>query len=659
LTAIATCVDRWAVLSQSYKDLPQLNDTVLNMYLRAFDVLDREHIPSRIAAAGFALTRGDGAGAMKYIAPAWKAAPLDPEVMKMVAQIGIAQGGGQLEPAIIALRQAYPDSYFADVLEVIKLFNGQLLPQAAERAEVLAGKHPTRLEALGLRAAMGYLRGNERDLTVYLAKVDQLFSTRSDAHFLAATILDRAAQHDPAEALYKTALQRTPWLTDARHGLGDLYLNDGREDEARVVLDEAYRADPYNLSTVNYLRLLEEIAKYEKRETPHFILYFDPKADPIVADQIGPFMERCYDDLTKTFGFEPKQKVIVQIYPNDDEFSVRMAGVPGIENYGVSFGRVLATIAPRRGTKQGNFNWARVLRHELVHTINILQSKNRCPRWVTEGLAVWQEGVPFRFANVPPELYKRTMEGTLFRVRSFPLAFIAPKHPLDGEQAYTQGAYLAKYMVATYGSDSIVKLLNGYAQSMTDDEAFEHATGQPLTVMEDRWHAWMKTHLAAWNYDEATSKQVEALAKEGEQFIRAKAYGEALKVWQEAYDLQPTEVKPNQRLAFLYMQKDFQDLPKAIEHLKFLHVLELQNNRFAKQISRLYLRLDGLPNALKWAYEATYVDLYDASAHRLAADLYDKLNRSADAEAARQTANQIEVWDATRNKPAEQRNDEK
>ncbi|MGC4005105.1 MAG: hypothetical protein QM811_19125 [Pirellulales bacterium] len=70
LCDIATGINRWATLTMAYKDHRDINDTVLNMYIRCFDVVDREHIRSRVQAALFASSRGNASAAQKYLKPA-------------------------------------------------------------------------------------------------------------------------------------------------------------------------------------------------------------------------------------------------------------------------------------------------------------------------------------------------------------------------------------------------------------------------------------------------------------------------------------------------------------------------------------------------------------------------------------------------------------
>ena len=652
LTDTATAVHRWATLTLAYKDAPKLNDTVLAMYTRAFDVIDRGYWPARIAAARFALARGDRGKFESIVAPLAKRSPGLRALLLVQGEAAKASGSENAMHGIAGvLRKFEPDSADAALLEMTTLARARSA-DAIERAVELRKPWPMRLDLAGAFAGLAFLAGDEATSTRTLAEADKVAPQRADALVTAAEILNEATQRKPAVALLNTAIARTPWETTPLHVLGDIYVNDGYDDAARKVLDQAYALDPYHVETLNYFRLLDELAKYQQTTTEHFILYADKDADPIAAQQIGDYLEGVYADVCGVFDYHPAEKCVVQIYPEDDAFSVRMAGVPGVENYGVSFGRVLAAIAPRKGTSQGNFNFARVLRHEFVHTINLMQTNQRCPRWLTEGLAVWQEHVPFRFADVPAELYRRTFADELFTVRTFPLAYIRPKRDGDGEQAYTQGAYLAMYLDETFGTPSIVKLLNAYGRSKTDEEAFQLATGRPMAEVESGWHAWMKAKLKPWNYDAASIKKGEALAEEGAAQIKVGDLPEALKTWQQACDLQPTEVAPHRKLAGIYLSKAINDPAKAIEHLKFLHVLELSDARFASNIAKLYDRLGDTANAAKWAREATFVDLYDPTTHEFLAAMLDKTGDTAGAEKERAAVEQLKLWQERRKIPS-------
>ena len=43
-----------------------------------------------------------------------------------------------------------------------------------------------------------------------------------------------------------------------------------------------------------------------------------------------------------------------------------------------------------RARPVGSFNWQETLWHELAHVIHLTMTNNRIPRWLAEGVAVWE-----------------------------------------------------------------------------------------------------------------------------------------------------------------------------------------------------------------------------------------------------------------------------
>ena len=73
------------------------------------------------------------------------------------------------------------------------------------------------------------------------------------------------------------------------------------------------------------------------------------------------------------------------MFPKHDDFAVRTVGLPGmIGALGACFGRVVTLDSPK-ARPPGDFNWAPTLWHELAHVITLQLSKQRVPRWLTEG----------------------------------------------------------------------------------------------------------------------------------------------------------------------------------------------------------------------------------------------------------------------------------
>ena len=150
-------------------------------------------------------------------------------------------------------------------------------------------------------------------------------------------------------------------------------------------------------------------------------------------------------------------------------FSGRTIGLPFIPTVGACTGKVVALASPRATNKP--FNWARVLKHEVVHVITLQQTEFNIPHWYTEALAVESEGYPR-----PQEWNKMLLErvparSKLLNLDTINLGFIRPKEPDDRQMAYCQAQLYAQYMLKRFGPDALIKMLDAYRRGLTTDRA--------------------------------------------------------------------------------------------------------------------------------------------------------------------------------------------
>jgi hypothetical protein len=235
-------------------------------------------------------------------------------------------------------------------------------------------KQPNNLEALGLLAGAHALRLEDDQAAATLKKVDVLDPTTRQRTTKSPSSSARCGNTP------RPIITRSPSIGPGgppRNGLGLLYTQSGDEDDARTVLDAAHTLDPFNLHTTNYLRLLDDLGKFAKSETDHFVVFYDAQADPMIPEYFGEYLESIYNDVCGEFKHEPPVKTYIEVFPTHDAFSVRTSGSPWIGTVGASTGRVIALVAPRKGKMtMGSFNWAQVLRHEYTHTVTL---RNRQP----------------------------------------------------------------------------------------------------------------------------------------------------------------------------------------------------------------------------------------------------------------------------------------
>jgi hypothetical protein len=418
-----------------------------------------------------------------------------------------------------------------------------------------------------------------------------------------------------------------------------------RRGQAKGVLEAAYSLDPFNFRTTNYIILLEKLAKMARRESDHFIVFYDEEKDPLIAEYLNEYLEGIHADVSAAFKHEPKVKTFIEVFPTHDAFSVRTTGSPWIGTVGASTGRVIALVTPRKGEKtMGPFNWAQVLRHEYTHTVTLSATDNRIGHWMTEGLAVYQEHSPLKWEWVPM-LYQAVTKKQLFSMDDITWAFVRPKRPQDRSLAYAQSYWICKYIEEKWGHDAILEMMTQFKQGKTQEQVFVDVLKTSSGDFSDQFFAWTEKQVEGWGYDKETTKKYNELVKQAEEQVKARQYGEAVQSWEEIRKLRPVDQLPYQRLAGLYLSRETKDPQKAFECLVRLHDVSLKDNRFAKRIARLCMQeLNDAQNAEKYAMEAVHIEPYDLDAHELLAQVHEKTGNKAGLEREARVIPVLKQW---------------
>jgi len=203
-----------------------------------------------------------------------------------------------------------------------------------------------------------------------------------------AESLDLMRRFPAAVRYYGEARRRMPQLINVRGKLGMLHMRLGQEDEARQLLKASFEVDPFNVRVKNMLAVLEVLETYETLETDHFLIRYDPQYDELLARYAADYLEQeVYPQICGDLGYEPPGKSLFEIFNRAKNtsghgwFSARMVGLPYVGTVGACAGQMVAIASPNGLPKK--FNWARVLRHEFVHVVNLQQTKFNIPHWFT------------------------------------------------------------------------------------------------------------------------------------------------------------------------------------------------------------------------------------------------------------------------------------
>ena len=157
------------------------------------------------------------------------------------------------------------------------------------------------------------------------------------------------------------------------------------------VSDQSFEADPFNIITFNLLRMLDAVDEFETIRKGDLIVRLHPDEFPVMGDYVVSLASQALETLGGRYGVEVDGPILIEVFPRHDDFAVRNLGLPGmIGALGACFGRVVTMDSPR-ARPPGTFNWQATLWHEMAHVITLQMSNQRVPRWLSEGISVFEE----------------------------------------------------------------------------------------------------------------------------------------------------------------------------------------------------------------------------------------------------------------------------
>ncbi|MGP0066306.1 MAG: tetratricopeptide repeat protein [Isosphaeraceae bacterium] len=407
--------------------------------------------------------------ATRELARAQQINPLSPEVLVTLGQADLqsyrlASGRTKAERALSVNPHFAP----AQVLLADLNISDERFTDAHAAARKAVAENPRDEEALARLAASCRLLVDPVGATA--AELAALGNNPRPATFYAALgerLADRRKYHS-AERAFLLSAAADPSRADAPIGLGMLYMQVGRETEAKSLFDVAFAADPFNVRADNMIKVLRHMASYTPVETKHYSVLVDPTQDQLLGHYMSRYLESIHATLTSRFGYVPPARTQIEIMKNHQWFSGRTIGLPFVPTVGACTGRVVALASPK--ATRVPFNWARVLTHEVVHVITLQQTEFNIPHWYTEALAVESEGYP-RPQDWNRMLLERVPKRKLLNLDTINLGFIRPKEAEERQLAYCQAQLYARYMLKRFGDDALIKMLMAYRRGLTTDRA--------------------------------------------------------------------------------------------------------------------------------------------------------------------------------------------
>ena len=163
---------------------------------------------------------------------------------------------------------------------------------------------------------------------------------------LAERLADRRKYHS-AERAFLQSIAADGHRPDSQIGLGMLYMQIGREAEARDLFEAAFAADPFNVRAKNMRLILKHMEGYRAVESEHYTVLVDPSQDTLLGKYVSRYLESIHGPLVKSFGYEPPGLTQIEIMKDHEKFSGRTVALPFIPTVGACTGKVVALASPK------------------------------------------------------------------------------------------------------------------------------------------------------------------------------------------------------------------------------------------------------------------------------------------------------------------------
>ena len=446
-----------------------------------------------LASGGLALDKGDFALAAKIYGQALQKFPEDADTHFGLARAfqpsDRAEMLKELEAALSHNANHVPSLLLlAD--HAIDAEDDALVQKMLDRA---LGVNPWQPEAWAYRAALAHLRNDTNSESEARETGLKFWKTNPKVDHLIGKKLSQKYRFAEGSAFQRQALKFDSKYLPARIQLAQDLLRLGNEDEGWQLAEEVYQRDGYDVTAYNLVGLRETIGKFQTVTNQDFILRMSRHEAAIYGDRALDLLQRAHKRLSQKYGLTPAPPTIVEIFPEQKDFAVRTFGMPENPGFlGVCFGHVVTANSPASQTAHPA-NWQAVLWHEFCHVITLQLTRNKMPRWLSEGISVYEESQenPTWGQAMTPRYREMVLGDDLTPVGKLSAAFLSPKSDLHLQFAYFESSLVVEYLVQRFGFESMKQILHDLGEGLDINAAIAAHT-EPIGEFEKDFAAFAR-----------------------------------------------------------------------------------------------------------------------------------------------------------------------
>lgn len=345
--------------------------------------------------------------------------------------------------------------------------------------------NPWHPEAWAFTAVLAHLRNDMAGEAAARATALRFWTNNPRVDHLIGLKLSQKYRFKEGAERQRASLAMDPAYLPAKAQLASDLLRLGNDPEGWRLAQEVNQADAYDVTAYNLVTLRDSVAKYATLTNRYFVVRMAAREAEVFGARVMELLTRARETLGAKYGVAIQDPTTVEIFQEQKDFGVRTFGMPDNPGYlGVCFGRVITANSPS-ATKGMSVNWEAVLWHEFCHVVTLQYTANRMPRWLSEGISVYEELQENKAwgQRMTPRYREMIFKGDLTPISKLSGAFLAPKTPFHLQFAYYESALVVEFLVERYGLDKVRAILGDLREGVEINASIAKHTA-PMSGLE-------------------------------------------------------------------------------------------------------------------------------------------------------------------------------
>ena len=437
-----------------------------------------------LARGELALDKQDFALAAKAFEEGLKVLPEDADLLSGRAR---AYAGSDRQVAMQSLAAALEQNerHVPSLLQMADHhIDGEAYAEAARVLDRVIAVNPHHPDAWAYRAVLAHLRNDAAGEDAAREQALGSWPRNPRVDFLIGQKLAQKYRFAEAAVYLRRSREFDPLFLRASAELAQTLLRLGEETEGWALAQAVHERDDYDVEAYNLVTLRDTMAKYATLTSDDFVVRMAEPEVAVYGSRVLGLLRRARHVLVEKYGAELARPTYVEIFAEQKDFAVRTFGLPDVAGFlGVCFGRVVTANSP--ATSGTPTNWESVLWHEFCHVVTLQLTKNKMPRWLSEGISVYEERQADRSWGMRLNNRYREMiaKDELVPVGKLSAAFLSPKTPEHLQFAYLQSSLVVEFIVERFGIAALRGVLNDLRDGLEINAALEKNT-VPLARLE-------------------------------------------------------------------------------------------------------------------------------------------------------------------------------